>query len=512
MPMIFNIKGTTAHKHKDRPLAMAQAQRSGIRGGRQWWVVLVTQMALAFTVSAHAAAPANEVGKVDLTDSERAYLRAKKTLTVCLRTNVGTATMRPFRVMADRLDIGLTPVLRGNMPQTMEAIKTRECDIVPLVVPTPDRAKYLDFTTPWLSVPYVVTVRDDVPYFDDISAVMDKKFGANKGYWVVGYLRKTYPGIQLEEVDNADDGIRRVRDGSLFAMVDLIYQSLESIQTQGITNLKIANKLDARAEMRTATRNDEPALHAIFQKAVDSLTPAERQEALNSLIAVRYDQGFDYVLMWRIVGLAALIVGGFILWNRRLAKWNKEIHEKNLQLAEANAVVLAMARTDGLTGIANRRWFDESLTQELARAIRSQTPIGLLMIDIDWFKQFNDHYGHSAGDECLKAVAQAVQRIVKRPPDMAARYGGEELACILPSTDSAGVEVVGEAILAAVRALAIPHAYAAGCHIVTVSCGGVAIVPQAGMTPKEIIDAADAMLYASKEAGRNRLTVKPTQD
>ena len=98
------------------------------------------------------------------------------------------------------------------------------------------------------------------------------------------------------------------------------------------------------------------------------------------------------------------------------------------------------------------------------------------------------------------------------PPDMAARYGGEELVCILPSTDSAGVEVVGEAILAAVRALAIPHAYAAGCHIVTVSCGGVSIVPQAGMTPKEIIDAADAMLYASKEAGRNRLTVKPTQD
>ena len=541
--------GITTHKNKpkDMPVTMAHHQLSANPGRKRLFVLLVAFLVLAFAISARAAfatqglapnsteitvssAPARNTTladsgdtgslqtsnpqsrKVELTDDERNYLSAKKTLTVCLRTNVGTATMRPFRVMADRLNIGLTPVLKSTMPQTMDAIKTRECDIVPLVVPTPDRQKYLDFTTPWLNVPYVITVRDDVPYFDDISAVLDKKFGVNKGYWVVGYLRKTYPGIQLEEVDNADDGIRRVRDGSLFGMVDLIYQSLESIQTQGITNLKIAGKLNARAEMRTATRNDEPQLHSIFQKAVDSLTLAERQDALNSLIAVRYDQGFDYGLVWKIGGLAAIIVCGVVLWNRRLAKWNKEINEKNIQLAEANAVVLAMARTDGLTGIANRRWFDESLAQELARAIRSQTPIGLLLIDIDWFKPFNDNYGHSAGDDCLKAVAQAIQNVVKRPPDMAARYGGEELACILPITDGEGVEVIGNAILDSVRALAIPHAFSEGAdNIVTVSCGGVAIVPKAGMTPKQVIDAADAMLYVSKDAGRNRLTVKPAE-
>ena len=499
------------------PVTSAHGQWSARSGRCGPWLWLLALLPLAGSVAAAQGqngdtaaatqAPVAQAHTLQLSDEERAYLQAKKSLTVCLRTNVGTATMRPFRIMADRLGVRLTPVLRTTLAQTMDAIKSRDCDIVPLVVPTPEREKYLDFTTPWLSGPYVITVRDDVPYFDDISAVLDKPFGGNKGYWVVAYLRRTYPAIQLEEVDNADEGIRRVRDGSLFGMVDLIYQSLESIQTQGITNLKIAGKLDVRAEMRTATRKDEPQLHAIFQKAVDSLTPAERQEALNSLIAVRYDQGFNYPLMWKIIGAAALILGGVVFWNRRLARWAREINEKNLQLAQANAVVLAMARTDGLTGIANRRWFDESLTQELARAIRSQTPIGLLLIDIDSFKRFNDTYGHSAGDECLKAVAQAMQSIVKRPPDMVARYGGEELACILPSTDVSGVEAVGSAILEAVRALGIPHANALGSRIVTVSCGGVAFVPSAGTTPKQVIDAADAMLYRAKENGRNRLYV-----
>ena len=179
------------------------------------------------------------------------------------------------------------------------------------------------------------------------------------------------------------------------------------------------------------------------------------------------------------------------------------------QLAEAHATVLAMSRTDGLTGIANRRWFDESLAQELARAIRSQTSIGLLLMDIDCFKLFNDNYGHSAGDDCLRAVAQAVQSIVKRPPDLAARYGGEELVCILPDTDAKGVEAVGNALLDAIRGLAIPHAFSKAIDIVTVSIGGVSIIPDEATTPKQVIEAADSMLYVAKEGGRNRLTMAP---
>jgi diguanylate cyclase (GGDEF)-like protein len=180
------------------------------------------------------------------------------------------------------------------------------------------------------------------------------------------------------------------------------------------------------------------------------------------------------------------------------------------QLAEAHAAVLAMSRTDALTGIANRRWFDESLAHELARATRSRTRIGLLLMDIDCFKLFNDNYGHSAGDDCLRAVAQAVQSIVKRPPDLAARYGGEELVCILPDTDAKGVEAVGNAVLDAVRGLAVPHAFSKATDIVTLSIGGVSLIPDEATTAKQVIESADGALYTSKEGGRNRLTMAPT--
>lgn len=181
------------------------------------------------------------------------------------------------------------------------------------------------------------------------------------------------------------------------------------------------------------------------------------------------------------------------------------VSERNL--AEAHAAVLAMSRTDALTGIANRRWFDECLAQELTRALRSDTPIGLLLMDIDCFKLYNDNYGHAAGDECLIKVAQAVHDIVERPPDLAARYGGEELVCILPDTGIAGIAAVGTAILDAVRALALPHAHSKATDIVTLSIGGISLVPNYQTTGKQLIEAADSMLYHSKDNGRNRLTV-----
>lgn len=177
------------------------------------------------------------------------------------------------------------------------------------------------------------------------------------------------------------------------------------------------------------------------------------------------------------------------------------------RLAEAHASVLALSRTDGLTAIANRRWFDESLAHEFARALRSKTPIGLLLMDIDCFKLFNDNYGHAAGDDCLRKVAQAVRSVVKRPPDMAARYGGEEIVCLLPDTDLIGVAKVGDAVLEAVRSLGIPHRFSKAIDIVTLSIGGVSIIPEQNMTPTSIIEAADSYLYQSKEHGRNRLTM-----
>jgi diguanylate cyclase (GGDEF)-like protein/PAS domain S-box-containing protein len=174
-------------------------------------------------------------------------------------------------------------------------------------------------------------------------------------------------------------------------------------------------------------------------------------------------------------------------------------------LESAMAVLAEQAATDGLTGVANRRRFDEVLDLEWRRAMRAGDPVAVLMIDADHFKRFNDTYGHQAGDDCLRSLARTISAVIRRPHDLAARYGGEEFAVILPATDIAGAHTIGEAIREAVEALALAHVANAAKAIVTVSIGAAALVPPRDFVPALLVEAADAALYAAKAAGRNRV-------
>ena len=180
------------------------------------------------------------------------------------------------------------------------------------------------------------------------------------------------------------------------------------------------------------------------------------------------------------------------------------------ELRHMHQRLLDLSNTDGLTGIPNRRRFDDFLGQEWSRSQRSGTPLGLLMMDIDHFKRYNDHYGHAGGDDCLKRVAACLKRQVHRPPDLAARYGGEEFVCVLPDTDLEGVERVAETILQSIRGLAIPHADSDVARSVTLSIGGTSLVPERGDDREALIAAADRLLYQSKSAGRDRATIRET--
>jgi diguanylate cyclase len=176
--------------------------------------------------------------------------------------------------------------------------------------------------------------------------------------------------------------------------------------------------------------------------------------------------------------------------------------EESIHLA--HQAVRDMALTDGLTGIGNRRRLDLALAQEIARARREATPLALIMLDVDHFKRYNDTYGHAAGDDCLCKVAAAIEGTLKRPADLAVRYGGEEFTVLLPDTNVAGACHVAERILEAIRALALAHA-GHPLGIVTASAG-VAVSSPAGTetTPAGMLKAADALLYVAKHSGRNR--------
>jgi diguanylate cyclase (GGDEF)-like protein len=160
--------------------------------------------------------------------------------------------------------------------------------------------------------------------------------------------------------------------------------------------------------------------------------------------------------------------------------------------------------TDGLTGVSNRRAFDEKLQGEWRRCARAEVPMALIMVDIDHFKLFNDHYGHQAGDACLRQVGAAMQRAARRPQDLVARYGGEEFAILLPQEDISGAEAVARRVLDEIGALEIAHARSTAAPQVTVSMGVASITPQAKREPALLLKAADALLYQAKANGRNR--------
>jgi diguanylate cyclase (GGDEF)-like protein len=160
--------------------------------------------------------------------------------------------------------------------------------------------------------------------------------------------------------------------------------------------------------------------------------------------------------------------------------------------------------TDSLTGVANRRAFDERLIGEWRRCARSQMPIALILVDIDHFKNFNDAYGHQAGDACLTRAGEAMARAAMRPQDMLARYGGEEFALLLPYEDTAGAETVARRVLEEIAQLHIPHARSSVGPMLTVSMGVASMTPNDRIEPAVLVRAADALLYDAKAGGRNQ--------
>ena len=175
------------------------------------------------------------------------------------------------------------------------------------------------------------------------------------------------------------------------------------------------------------------------------------------------------------------------------------------ELTHANEELRRLAALDGLTGIANRRRFDEAAHVEWQRGRRQRTPLALLLCDVDHFKLYNDHLGHPAGDLCLKKMAAVLTGQLKRPADLAARYGGEEFTLLLPNTDLAGALRVGEACRAGLEQLALPHP-GAPRGVVTMSMGVACIVPGEDDTLEDLIAQADAALYEAKREGRNRVS------
>ena len=184
-----------------------------------------------------------------------------------------------------------------------------------------------------------------------------------------------------------------------------------------------------------------------------------------------------------------------------------QLVRKEQELAAANAKLALLSTTDGVTGISNRRRFDERLAAEWMRCGRHHLPLAVVLIDIDHFKLYNDHYGHQAGDACLIQVAQVLKAFARRPGDVAARYGGEEFVLLLPDVPLPEAVTVAERCMASQREAALAHPRSPTAPYITASMGIASLVPRPGTSSDTLVHAADAALYRAKYGGRNRFEV-----
>ena len=233
-----------------------------------------------------------------------------------------------------------------------------------------------------------------------------------------------------------------------------------------------------------------------FVQVVETCTVLEQEYYYNS---------FSFKSWFHIV--AVKLGDGFAMTFRDISD-RKQIE---IALKKANLRLTYQANIDSLTQIANRRRFDEYITQEWSRCAREKEYLSLLLCDVDYFKAYNDTYGHQAGDNCLYGVAKSLELTVKRPADMAFRYGGEEFAVVLPHTEGQGAIAVAENIRRQVQSLNIAHSSSKVSSVVTVSIGVASIIPNTRTSPHTLISAADDALYDAKQKGRNRVIYRPLE-
>jgi diguanylate cyclase (GGDEF)-like protein len=242
--------------------------------------------------------------------------------------------------------------------------------------------------------------------------------------------------------------------------------------------------------------------------------PADAAEYLSPKDGVHRVGSYNHLSRYPMIVLVAQDSSAILKWRGQLRVHGvivlsilMVIGVLGYRVDQADRATRMLALHDGLTGLANRRCFNELIEREFGRAARNGQPLSLIMMDIDLFKSFNDQYGHPAGDACLRAVGAAVQAVLRRPGDMVARYGGEEIAVLLPETDIAGAAQIAEDMLASVRSLAIRHETGPQ-GIVTLSAGVASWYPGRQIaTSAALVEMADTALYAAKALGRNTFTV-----
>jgi len=274
--------------------------------------------------------------KLNFTIQELLYLKKKKNITMCIDPSwmpyekiengkyIGM-TADYFKIFEKDVNIPIKIIPTKTWSESLEFAKQRKCDILSLAMQTPNRKKYMNFTSPYLSIPLILATKNDVAFISDIQTIGNKKIGIPKGYAFVELLRRKYKNLNIIEVKNTQDGLERVRKGKLFGYIGTLASVGYLFQTKFIGELKIAGKFDDNWELGIAVRNDSPLLLSIFEKVVTHIDKDTSRKLLNKWISIKYEKGTDYSLVYKTIFIALIFLFIILFWNRKLNILNKKL-------------------------------------------------------------------------------------------------------------------------------------------------------------------------------------------
>jgi len=454
--------------------------------------------------------------RISLSREEKDYLAEKNHLSMCVGPD-----SHPFEALSEngeyhgiladfydlvgrKIGVPIQAVRSGSTDEVATLIKTGGCDMVSMVTGKDMDTGLIASTTPYTAYPLVIATDSKALYINALETIGEKPIGINRTAPFFHDMTIRYPNIDFIPVDTVEKGLAAVQNGTLFALVDTAPKIGFHIQEKGMVDLKISGELPHQIRFRTGVSNTDPLLHDIVEKAIQSLTDAEKKRIFQTWMTLKYEQGFDYSLLWKIL-LVMGIVGFFALYRHiSVSRYNTRLAGLNRELKAANKKLETISYLDGLTGIPNRRKFDTVLENEWKRCERTGQVLTLMMLDIDYFKPFNDRYGHLQGDDCLKTVAKTIENLLGRPGDFVGRYGGEEFAIVLPGTDGAGAQQLADIMLNRIQELKIPNQDSEASPFLTVSIGGISAVPNRSIPGTWFLNKADQLLYQAKQGGRNQ--------
>ncbi|AZV46994.1 diguanylate cyclase [Nautilia sp. PV-1] len=440
-------------------------------------------------------------GKLNLTKEENNFIKTHSVKCILtpnwapfntkINGKIAGISVDYWNLIKKRLHLKSDFIITDKWETVLNKIRLKQADVALSASKTKDREKYSIFTKPYAVFPIAIATRNNIGYIASMQFLKNKIIVVGKNYTAARLLKEKYPKFNILEVENIKTALKMVSEGKAYAAIDIMPVLIYNINKYEFANLKISGKTPLKFKMQFMVRNDYKPLVSAINKAIDTITPREKNKIYSKWIYVNYQNGFSLkqVLIGSlIIGIMVTVL--FIYWIIRLKKEIKKRHQLEEELRKISFY-------DSLTSIYNRYKIDMSLKTQIELSKRYKTPLSIIFFDIDDFKKINDTYGHKIGDEVLIELSKTIKENI-RQTDIFGRWGGEEFIIILPNTNVTVAQKIAQKLKRVIENHNFPF-------IKKLTCSFGVTEMKENDSINTLTVRADTLLYEAKKQGKNRV-------